>query len=114
MTGDPTTEPRRRGAWAVFLDAWVAPYVRDPTLWPVLIVVIVHVIAFLAPALLLSVRDRELAAAVTLAAAACVTGLAFVQEIRHRGRPGELAGVLVITWIASAAVAWLADAHALF
>ncbi|MGH0034108.1 MAG: hypothetical protein ACQGVK_03685 [Myxococcota bacterium] len=105
---------RPQGAWRVFLESWVAPYVRDPTLWPVLIVVVVHLIAFLAPALLLSVRDGGIGSSATIAVSAGATTLAVAQEWRIRGRPAELSWVLLASWLASAGLAWVADRHDLF
>jgi hypothetical protein len=108
------SETPTRGAWNVFLESWVAPYVRDPTLWPVLIVVVVHVVAFVAPALLLSIRDGGVGSTVTLGIAAAATTVAVFKEYRIRGGPRELTWVLAATWLASAGVAWLAHRYEIF
>ena len=49
----PPDEPRD------WVDRFILPFVRESTLWPVLIVLVAHVVAFVAPALLFAVvADR--------------------------------------------------------
>ena len=47
------------------VDRWVMPYITDSTLWPVLLVIMAHVVAFVAPVLLFAVRDRHYVAIAT-------------------------------------------------
>jgi len=90
-------------------ERWLLPYVEDSTLWPVLVVVIVHVVAFVAPILLFAVRDgRAIGMVGTL-------GLAFLSvqtvryELRRRHKAGALTWVLVVTWILSIVAAVAAE-----
>ena len=90
------------------IDRWLLVFVREPTLWPVLLVVVGHAIALLAPLLLWAIRDGQSGPAWTLALLAlpCVAGTAW--ELRHRG-PGALTGLILSTWGLSAATAIAAD-----
>ena len=54
MSDRPRPEPAPRD----WIDRFILPFVREPTLWPVLIVLIAHAVAFLGPAMLFAVRDQ--------------------------------------------------------
>jgi hypothetical protein len=43
-----------------FVDRWLLPYVEDSALWPVLIVLLAHVAAFVTPVTLFAIRDRSI------------------------------------------------------
>lgn len=90
------------------IDRWVLVFVREPTLWPVLLVVVAHAVAFLGPLLLHVFRDGGAFAAAVLAllAGLSVAGLAW--EWRRRG-VGALTGLLAATWALSGAAALAAD-----
>lgn len=74
-------------------------FVREPTLWPVLLVVIGHAVVLVAPLALLAFRDGSGPASVTLAALAGLTGLLLVREIRLRRRVGALGALALVTWL---------------
>ena len=96
-----------------FVERWILPFVRDSRLWPVLVVVIGHVVAFTAPMLLLGLRDRRPAALLgcgLLAMAANVVR----RELAAHGRPGALSALVAATGALAAVAAWLADRYALF
>jgi hypothetical protein len=69
----PTEDPE---ANLPFAERWIAPFFREPMLWPVGIVLIAHAVAFLAPVLLFSVRDRKLGALAALALLLVMSGSA--------------------------------------
>jgi hypothetical protein len=98
---DPFAGPSR-------VDRWLLVFVREPTLWPVLLVVIGHAIALLAPLLLWAIRDGQRGPGWTLALLAlpCVAGISW--ELRDRG-PGALTGLLFSTWALSVAAAIASD-----
>jgi hypothetical protein len=81
-----------------FAERWVAPFVREPLLWPVGLVLVVHAVAFLAPVLLLGLRDRRFGALGALALILVMSGDAARRELARRGRPGVVCGLLATIW----------------
>lgn len=96
------------------LERFVLPYLRDPTLWPVLLVVIGHAAAFLVPMLLLGLRDRRPSALAALLGAAVLTGAGVRAEARAVGRPGAFSGALAATWLLAAGAAFAAHRYGIF
>ena len=94
------------------IDRWILVFVREPTLWPVMLVVIGHAVALLAPLMLFAYRDGQRGSAVTLAVLGipCLAGV--VWEIRRRG-PGALTGLVASTWSLGVAAALTADQYGL-
>ena len=91
------------------VDRWIMPFFHEPTLWPVLLVVIGHAMAGLAPLMLAAVRDGSAwAEGLVFAFAALSLGVA-VYEVRRRGRPGALSACMAVTWVLSVALAWVAN-----
>lgn len=90
-------------------DRWVMPYLEDSALWPVLIVIIAHIVAFTAPVLLFAFRDRRFVGM----AALLLMGFASVQAVRYdlgrRGRPAAITGLLTACWVLSSAAAYFAS-----
>src|SRR5262245_4044272 len=88
-----------------FVEHVVTPFVRDPMLWPILLVFILHAVAGLSFALVLALRERKVAAvlAVTLAILMTWNGVRVELHVRHR--PAALCVILTLTWLLSAAVA---------
>ena len=93
---------------------WLLPFVTETTLWPVLLVLMAHAAAFAAAAILLAIRERRLAALAALAALVTLTILSVGKELGRRRRVGALNGVVLATWMLSAALAVLADRYGLF
>ena len=84
----------------------VMRYFEDSALWPVLIVILAHIIAVVAFILLLSVRDRNFG---TIGASGFLVYLTFVimrWEWRERHALRTLSITLVIIWILSGVVAY--------
>ena len=81
-------------------------YFEDSALWPVLIVILAHIIAVVAFILLLSVRDKNFG---TIGASGGLVYLTFVimrWEWRERHALRTLSITLVLIWILSAVVAY--------
>ena len=97
----------------LWVDRWILPAVRESTLFPLLLVVIGHVVAFAAPALLFAVRDRHTGARVALLALAVLTFGCVRFEIRRHHRPDLLSAILLATWLVSAVVAWACNRYGL-
>jgi hypothetical protein len=96
------------------LERWVMPFVRDPTLWPILVVVIGHVVAFVAPAMLLAVRDGRIGSWAVLLGLAALTVELLRAEPHPPRRPGPLGVVTLVTWLLSAGAAAAADHYGIF
>lgn len=89
------------------LERAVLPYLREPTLWPVFVVVLVHVLLLLGPLLLLALRDAHGGSIATLVVFTAASLLAIAFEIRDRRRPGGVAILVVSIWSLSGLCAWL-------
>lgn len=110
---EPDAAPESRG-YSPFVERWLLPFVVEPTLWPILLVLMGHAAAFGTALLLLGVRDHNPAA---LLALALLTGMS-LQVLRYeracRGRPAAFSGVVGATWLLSGVLAWLADRYGVF
>jgi hypothetical protein len=93
-------EPRR-------LADHLLEYVRDPTLWPVLLVAVAIFVTLLAAVLLSALRQRNLFAMTALAALAGVSADAIARELRGGGArivTSVLAGLWLLAIAAALAV----------
>ena len=110
MAPESTSEPTPRD----WVDRFILPFVREPTLWPVLIVLIAHAVAFIGPALLFAVRDGGRGSMAVLAFLAVLSLLVVRFEWRRDHRLASLTLVTAITWVGSAAFAWISDRTQIF
>ncbi len=106
-------EPGSRG-YGPWVERWLLPFVYEPTLWPILLVLIGHAAAFGTALILLAVRDRNPAALLALALCAFGTLQVVRYELACRGRPAALCGVLAASWLVSGALAIVADHYGVF
>ena len=109
---EPGSEREPKGE--LWVDRWILPAVRESTLFPLLLVVIGHAVAFVAPALLFAVRDRQIGARLALLALAVLTFGCVRFEFRRHRRPDLLSAILLATWLASGVAAWACDRYGLF
>jgi hypothetical protein len=93
------------------VDMWIMPYLRDSSLWPVLVVMVVHVMAFVSPVLLYAVRDRRPGPIIALVVVSLLTLRGFRWEMRSRNKFGAISWLIVITWVASAIAAYFASLY---
>ena len=93
------------------VDMWIMPYLRDSSLWPVLVVFVVHAVAFIAPVLLYAVRDGRTGPIVAVGVVALLTLRGFRWEIRSRNKFGAISWVIVATWISSFVAAYFANLY---
>lgn len=114
--GDGPEEPGRErdGAYGPWVEQFILPFVREGPLWPVLIVVITHAAVFLAPLMLLSLRDGKAAAGAALVGFALLSAVVIRYEVRRLRRIASLGGVIFSTWLLSAALAWVSDRYGFF
>ena len=97
-----------------FAERWIAPFVHEPLLWPVGLVIIAHAVAFLAPVFLLGLRDRRISALGALAGIAVLSGAAVRAELARRHKPGVVCGLLAAIWVFAAATAFAAHRTGIF
>ncbi len=90
------------------LERVVLPFLREPTLWPVLLVVVAHAMAAISPLLLFAWRDGSTGALTALVVLGGLSLTAAGFEARDRGRPGAIAGLFATTWVLSGLAAWAA------
>jgi hypothetical protein len=82
---------------AHWFDRWIRPYAAESTLWPVLLVVLAHIAAFVAPAVLFAVRDRSLPAMAALAILIVASGRAVMVDLAER-RLGLITALVATSW----------------
>lgn len=88
------------------VERWVMPYFEEPGLWPVLVVVLAALAAFMTPVLLRAVRDLDLRAILATLLLVFGTVRAAAWEWRLRGRPGALSGALAAVWALAIAASY--------
>ena len=97
-----------------FIEEHVVPLIVEPTLGPVWLVLIAHVAAFGAWALLIALEQGRIWAYLGVFGLFWLTGTAAVTEIRQRGRAGALSGLIAATWALTLGFAWGAQHFGLF
>jgi hypothetical protein len=97
-----------------FTERWLAPFVREPLLWPVTAVLVAHAVAFLAPIQILALRDRRIAALAALALLLVLSGTAVRRELARIHRPGVVCALLGVIWVFAAVLAVVADRTGIF
>jgi hypothetical protein len=110
MADEPGIEPAPRD----WVDRFILPFVRESTLWPVLIVLIAHAVAFLGPAMLFALRDGSRHSAAVLMLLLALSALVVRFEWRRDHRLAALSAVTAITWVSSAGFAWISDRTGIF
>lgn len=112
-------DPRDRGASVESIagasrrslaDRAIAPYFREPALWPVAIVLIAHGILGIGVALLDAIRSGMGYGLVALVLVGAGTGYAVVSDLRRR-RLGVASRALLACWVLGALAAWGADRY---
>lgn len=95
------------------VDRWIAPYFRDMSLWPVMLVVTAHLVLGIALALLDATRHLGRFGIAVLLGAAVGTAAALRADLR-RGRLGVTSRFLLVMWAGGALTAWAADHWGLY
>jgi hypothetical protein len=94
-------------------DRAIAPYFREPALWPVAIVLVAHGVLGIGVALLEALRNGMGFGLVALVLVGCATAWAVVHDARRR-RLGATCITLVTCWTLGALSAWAADHYGLY
>jgi hypothetical protein len=95
-------------------QSWVMPYLEDSALGPVLIVIVIHVVAFMVPVILFAVVDRSIPA---MAANVWLIYLSYKllrADIAHNGHLGKISWLLISTWLLSFIAAYASVMTGLF
>ena len=106
-TPPPAPDPESDTAPWWYVD-WVEPYVKDPSLWPVVFAIAGHVMVMITPVLLAVIRTRHPVTFVLLAMMLMASGEVVRFEWRHRGGPRGVSLVLGLTWLSAGGLTWLA------
>ncbi len=110
----PPPAPREESLATSIIERTVLVFVRDPLLRPVLFVLVAHVVAFVAPAILFAVRDRTGLGMASLFLLLLGSAAGVRHEVGERGGPGALTWLLLAVWVLAAIVAWTADHYGIF
>jgi hypothetical protein len=113
---DPTSPPSSSNDEPAesLADRWIAPFVTEPLLWPVAAVILAHAIAFLAPVLLLALRDRRTAPIGALTGIVLLTGAAVRSELERKRKPGVVCALLATIWVFAVIAAYAAHRTGIF
>lgn len=96
------------------VDRFVLIFLRESTLWPILIVIVGHIVVFIAPVLLLATRDRRPSA---MAMTVVLGWLSFSLVRFDRKRSGKLAqlsALALVVWMLAIATAVVAHWTGIF
>ena len=90
-----------------WFDTWIRPYVVESTLWPILIVMLASLAAFVAPVVLSALRDRRIASMAALAVLLVASGRAIGVDVAKR-RVGLITGLVLAAWAMTGLFAYFA------
>jgi len=102
-------EPRGK----LWVDRWILPALRELTLLPIVLVVVGHVVAFVAPMLIFALRDQSLGAQIAVLGMLALTFECARFEFRRHGRPALLSAWIGATWLTSIAAAWACNRYSI-
>ena len=97
----------------LWVDRWILPALRELTLLPIVLVVVGHLVAFVAPMLIYALRDRSLGAQIAVLGMLALTFECARFEFRRYGRPALLSAWIGATWLASIAAAWACNHYSI-
>jgi hypothetical protein len=93
------------------VEGWIRTMLSESLLGPLLAVLLGHLVAFLAPLILLGWRDRNLAALAALSILLVGSVSALHRDWRRYRRPGPIGGALLVTWSVAGVAAWAAGRY---
>ena len=113
MSASPPTQSEREPEDELWVDRYLMPAIREPTLLPLLLVFIGHIVAFLAPLLLFAIRDGSFGSQLGLLLIVFLTQGPVRFEFGRKRRPYPLSWILLATWVTSGLTAWACDHYKL-
>ena len=93
----------------LWVDRYIISALREPTLGPLVLVVIGVVVAFIAPALLFAIRAGRVYSIMALLILGFGSFAIVRFDIGRHRRPAIFSKVIFATWLASCAGAWACD-----
>jgi len=102
-----------REAGRSLADRAIAPYFREPGLWPVTIVLLAHGVLGVGVALLDAIRGGMGYGLIALVLVGACTGWALARDAWRR-RFGLTSGSLIFCWALGSLCAWAADHYGLY
>ena len=114
MADPETPEPSEPASEGSFIEERIVPLITEPTLGPLWVVIVAHLAAFGAWALLIALEQGRITAYLGVFGLFWLTGSAAVAEVRQRGRPGALSVLVLATWALTLGFAWAATHYGIF
>lgn len=104
----PPTEPgpSAGGGYPRWVERLILPFVREESLWPVLVAILGHVLVGQLFLLRAALRDRQLPALLALAGMLYLSAQLVLAERRAVRRVGPITGAICATWGLAAIGAW--------
>lgn len=96
------------------IEGWIRFFLSESMLGPLFVVILCHLIAFLVPAILLGLRDRNPAGLGALAILLVMSGSALHRDWQRYRRPGPIGGTLLAIWAGALAASWVAARTGIF
>ncbi len=109
---EPSDEREPHGD--LWVDRWILPAMRELTLLPLVLVVVGHLVAVIAPALIYALRDHRIGAQMAVFVLMLLTFGCVRFEVRRHGRPDLLSAWIGATWLTSIAAAWACNRYSIF
>lgn len=95
-------------------QSWVMPYLEDPALGPVLVVIVIHVAVFMVPVILFAVVDHSIPAMATNVWIIFLSYKLLRADVAHNSRLGKISWLLIGTWLLSFIAAYASVMTGLF
>jgi MFS-type transporter involved in bile tolerance (Atg22 family) len=108
---EPTDEREPHGE--LWVDRWILPALCELTLLPIVLVVVGHLVAIIAPTLINALRDHEIGAQMAVIGLMVLTFGCVRFEVRRHGRPALLSAWIGATWLTSIAAAWACNRYSI-
>ena len=109
--GDDLRDDEENQSW---VDRFVLVFLRESSLWPILFVIVGHIVVFAAPVLILAVRERRVSAMAALLLLGVMSFNIVRFDVGREGRPASLSKLVAITWAIVFAVAWISHRTGIF
>ena len=93
------------------LERFIMHYLEDSALWPIVIVIIGHLVALASLTLLFAVRERRISAALATMLLLWFSFLALRWEYQRHRHLGIIALLVAITWLLSALTAYMGHTY---
>jgi len=96
------------------VDRFVLVFVRESTLWPILIVIVGHMVVFIAPVMLIAARELRPSALVAMAVLVWLSVNLVRYDRRRAGRLSQLTALALVVWTLSVVTAVAAHWYGIF